>query len=267
MENPWPGGFARPGVASGGTFGFVRGLPDGIAACLFDVDGVLTDTAALHKSAWQQTFDAFLHKRLGAGFAPFTDEDYIEHVDGRPRADGVRDFLAARGITLPEGHADDPQDADTVFGVGNRKNALLWSIIRSRGVRPYPGSVRYLQAMRDAGVPIGVVTSSANGAAVLDAAGLRPYVRAMIDGTVIAQRGLRGKPAPDSFLAGARALGVAPAEAAVFEDALAGVAAGRAGGFGFVVGVDRTDHADELREHGADVVVSSLAELLEERSW
>jgi beta-phosphoglucomutase family hydrolase len=238
----------------------VTGLPDGIRACLFDLDGVLTSSAELHEAAWKQTFDAFLQQRGGA---PFTENDYIEYVDGRPRADGVRAFLTSRNITLPEGTPQDPPTADTVNGVGNRKNELLLSVIAERGVTPYPGSVRYLQAARDAGLSIGVVTSSANGAAVLDAANLSRFVQARIDGVVIAERGLRGKPAPDSFLAGASALGVDPSAAAVFEDALAGVEAGRAGGFGYVVGVDRTHHAEALREHGADVVVSDLAELIE----
>jgi beta-phosphoglucomutase family hydrolase len=241
----------------------VTGVPAAISACLFDLDGVLTSTAELHMSAWKQTFDAFLEQRDGADFEPFTNRDYFEHVDGRPRFDGVRDFLASRGISLPEGTLDDPPAATTVHGVGNRKNELLMAIIERRGITPYPGSVCYLRTIRDAGLSIGVVTSSANGAAVLDAAGLTPFVEARIDGQVIAERGLRGKPEPDSFLAGAQALGVDPSAAAVFEDALAGVQAGRAGGFGWVVGVDRTHHADELRAHGADVVVSDLSELVE----
>lgn len=242
------------------------GLPDGIQACLFDLDGVLTSTAELHMAAWKQTFDEYLKQRQGTDFSPFTEDDYLEHVDGRPRADGVRDFLTSRGIHLPDGTPDDPPTADTVWGVGNRKNALLQRVIQERGVHPYPGSVRYLEAVRRAGLAIAVVTSSANGKAVLDAAELTRFVRARVDGQVIAERDLRGKPAPDSFLAGAEALGVRPAEAAVFEDALAGVQAGKAGGFGCVVGVDRADHAEELRAHGADVVVQDLAELLEDTS-
>ncbi|MTD57261.1 HAD family hydrolase [Amycolatopsis pithecellobii] len=238
------------------------GLPEGISACLFDLDGVLTGTAALHREAWKQTFDAFLRERDGDGFRPFTDADYIQHVDGRPRADGVREFLASRGITLPEGDPDDPPGRATVNGVGNRKNALVLHIIDERGVDPYPGSVRYLEEAEKAGIAIAVVTSSANGAAVLEAANLTRFVRARIDGLVIRRDGLRGKPAPDSFLAGAKALGVEPARAAVFEDALAGVEAGRAGSFGYVVGVNRADQADELRAHGADVVVDDLADLL-----
>jgi beta-phosphoglucomutase family hydrolase len=241
----------------------VIGLPENIKAILFDLDGVLTGTADLHRAAWRATFDELLRERDGAGFVPFTDRDYADHVDGRPRADGVRTFLESRGIHLPEGTPDDPPSAMTVNGVGNRKNDLVREIIAERGVSPYPGSVRYLHAARDAGLPIAVVTSSANGAAVLAAANLMPMIDVLVDGLVLAEQHLRGKPAPDSFLAGAKALGVAPANSAVFEDALAGVAAGRAGGFGFVVGVNRADQADALRGHGADVVVDDLADLLD----
>jgi len=235
------------------------GLPVPVTACLFDLDGVLTSTAVLHRAAWKETFDALLRKRA---VAEFTEQDYLAHVDGRPRYDGVREFLASRGITLPEGGPDDSPDAATVHGVGNRKNVLLLDLMDRGGVTAYPGSARYLQAVADAGVAIGVVTSSANGAAVLDATGLARFVQARIDGVVLQRDGLRGKPAPDSFLAGARALGVPPSAAAVFEDALAGVEAGRAGAFGCVVGVDRTGQAVALREHGADLVVTDLADLL-----
>lgn len=238
------------------------GLPDHIRAALFDLDGVLTGTAVLHREAWRATFDEFLRQRDPAHFSGFTDRDYAEHVDGRPRADGVREFLASRGITLAEGTPEDPPAAETVHGVGNRKNELVRKIIEERGVDPFPGSRRYLEAARDAGLGIAVVTSSANGATVLASAGLTPFIQALVDGLVITRDGLRGKPAPDSFLAGARALDVDPAEAAVFEDALAGVRAGRAGGFGYVVGVDRVGQADELRAEGADVVVTDLSELL-----
>jgi beta-phosphoglucomutase family hydrolase len=242
------------------------GLPDHVSALLFDLDGVLTGTAELHREAWKQTFDEFLRKRDGENFKPFTDHDYVAHVDGRPRADGVREFLLSRDISLLEGESDDGPDAETVNGLGNRKNELVLRIIDDRGVNPYPGSVRYLQAAKDAGLKIGVVTSSANGAKVLDAADLTKFVETRIDGLVLKRDNLRGKPAPDSFLAGAKALGVAPANAAVFEDALAGVEAGRAGDFGYVVGVNRADQADDLRTHGADVVVDDLAELLEEKA-
>lgn len=242
------------------------GLPDTIRAVLFDLDGVLTGTADLHRAAWKAMFDEFLRQRDGDAFVPFSDRDYADHVDGRPRADGVREFLASRGIVLPGGKPDDPPGAETVNGVGNRKNELVQKLITEKGVAPYPGSVRYLDAARDAGLPIGVVTSSANGAAVLAAADLTPYVRVLVDGVRLAREHLHGKPAPDSFLAGARELGVSPSHAAVFEDALAGVQAGRAGEFGFVVGVNRADQADALRAHGADVVVDDLAELLEDRA-
>ncbi|QFZ18097.1 beta-phosphoglucomutase family hydrolase [Saccharothrix syringae] len=235
------------------------GLPDAITACLFDLDGVLTSTAVLHRRAWKRTFDAFLTPR---GEPPFTESDYVQYVDGRPRYDGVRAFLASRRITLPEGTPADPPDADTVHGVGNRKNELIEAIIRDEGVTPYPGTVRYLEAVRGRGLAIGVVTSSANARKVLDAAGLSRFATALVDGVVIIRDGLRGKPAPDSFLAGARELGVPPAHAAVFEDALAGVQAGRAGDFGYVVGVDRANQREALRAHGADVVVEDLAELL-----
>jgi beta-phosphoglucomutase family hydrolase len=241
----------------------VLGLPEPITACLFDLDGVLTTTALVHMAAWKQTFDEFLQARDGSGYQPFSQHDYDQHVDGRPRADGVREFLHSRGIALPEGSADDQSDAQTVNGVGNRKNDLLLELIKERGVTAYPGSVRYLEAARDAGLAIGVVTASQNAEAVLAAANLSQFVQARIDGVVVADQGLRGKPAPDSYLAGARALGVEPAQAAVFEDALAGVEAGRAGRFRFVVGVDRAGQAEALRQHGADVVVTDLAQLLD----
>lgn len=240
------------------------GLPDHVTACLFDLDGVLTGTAELHRAAWKETFDALLRARDGVDFAPFTEADYNSYVDGRPRFDGVRAFLASRAITLPEGGPDDPTSADTVHGVGNRKNMRVQEIIAQRGVNPYPGSVRYLEAARQAGIRIAVVTSSANGEAVLEAADLTEYVEARIDGVTIAERNLKGKPAPDSFLAGADALGVDRTNAAVFEDALSGVQAGKTGGFGYVVGVDRVGQADALQAHGADIVVTDLAELLDE---
>ncbi|GAA1276069.1 beta-phosphoglucomutase family hydrolase [Saccharothrix xinjiangensis] len=235
------------------------GLPDAVSACLFDLDGVLTSTAVLHRRAWRRTFDDFLAPR---GQAPFTELDYVRFVDGRPRYDGVREFLASRGVTIPEGAPDDPPDTDTVHGVGNRKNELLEEVIRQEGVAPYPGTVRYLEAARARGLDIGVVTSSANARKVLDAADLSRFAQALVDGVVISRDGLRGKPTPDSFLVGARELGVAPEHAAVFEDALSGVQAGRSGGFGFVVGVDRAGQRDALLAHGADVVVDDLAELL-----
>src|SRR3954468_18927542 len=242
----------------------MTGLPETITACLFDLDGVLTGTAVLHSQAWKRTFDEFLRARDGADFREFTDQDYATYVDGRPRADGVREFLRSRGIELPEGTPDDAPDAPTVNGVGNRKNELVLKIIEERGVNPYPGSIRYLEAVKAAGLRIAVVTSSANGAKVLDAGDLSKYVEPRVDALTIREQHLKGKPAPDSFLAGAAALGVEPAHAAVFEDAQSGVQAGKAGGFGYVVGVNRANQADQLRAHGADIVVDDLADLLED---
>ncbi len=239
------------------------GLPDAIRACLFDLDGVLTDTAAVHAAAWKQTFDEFLRKRDGAGFQPFDlHADYDEYVDGEPREDGVRSFLASRGITVPEGTPSESPDSATVHGIGNRKNDDVMKRIERDGVRVFPGSVRYLQAVQEAGLRRIVVSSSANTALVLHVTGLDRYIEGRIDGVTLAERHIAGKPKPDSYLAGAELAGVAPAQAAVFEDALAGVAAGRAGNFGYVVGVDRVGQADQLTAHGADVVVTDLADLL-----
>lgn len=237
------------------------GLPEKISTCLFDLDGVLTDTASVHRAAWKETFDPLLAKR---GLPEFTEEDYDDYVDGKPRADGVRDFLASRDITLDEGDADDGPDADTVYGVGNRKNELLLARIHRDGVRVYEGSRRYLEAARDAGLRRAVVSSSANTADVLHVTGLEDLVEGRVDGRTISEQGLRGKPAPDSFLAGAGLFGVSPDSAVVFEDALAGVQAGRDGRFGFVVGVNRLDaaHAKGLSEHGADTVVHDLGDLI-----
>jgi beta-phosphoglucomutase family hydrolase len=246
----------------------VLGLPNGVTAGLFDLDGVLTNTAAVHDKAWKQMFDAFLWEwaeRTGEPFLPFDPvADYATYVDGKPRPDGVRDFLASRGITLPEGDPGDGPEMETVNGLGNRKNQALLRRIREEGVEVFEGSRRYLEAARDAGLRRVVVSSSANTAEILAVTGLAALVEGWIDGLAIAAQGLRGKPAPDTFLAGARCGGVEPGQAAVFEDAFAGVAAGRAGGFRFVVGVDRTGHADALRAHGADVVVGDLADLLED---
>jgi beta-phosphoglucomutase family hydrolase len=245
----------------------VLGLPERVTAGLFDLDGVLTDTAAAHDKAWKQMFDAFLRERAERTGEPFVAfdpvTDYGTYVDGKPRADGVRGFLASRGITLPEGSPGDGPDLETVNGLGNRKNQALLRRIHQEGVEVFEGSRRYLEAARDAGLRRVVVSSSANTAEVLRVTGLAALVEGWIDGLAIADQGLKGKPAPDSFLAGARCAGVEPAQAAVFEDALAGVAAGRAGRFGFVVGVDRVGHADALRAHGADVVVTDLAQLLD----
>jgi beta-phosphoglucomutase family hydrolase len=245
----------------------VIGLPDGVRGCLFDLDGVLTKTAKVHDAAWKQMFDGFLREQARQGGKPFVPfdpvRDYDEYVDGKPRAEGTRSFLASRGIELPEGSEDDPADAQTVHGLGNRKNEIVLARIRADGVEAYEGSVRYVRAARDAGLRRAVVSSSANCRDVLVAAGIEDLFEARIDGVVAEREHLRGKPAPDTFLAGARALRLPPGEAAVFEDALAGVAAGRAGAFGYVVGVDRAGQADALREHGADVVVSDLADLLD----
>jgi beta-phosphoglucomutase family hydrolase len=243
----------------------VLGLPDDIRACLFDLDGVLTQTAKVHQAAWKRTFDEFLRSRDPAA-AEFTPADYNLYVDGKPREDGVRDFLASRGITLPEGSGADPADATTVAGVASRKNELLLRELEEHGVVVYEGSMRYLRAVKDAGLATAVVTASANGEQVIAAGGFADLIDARVDGLVAKREGLRGKPSPDGFLAGARLLGVPPAQAAVFEDALAGVAAGRAGDFGFVVGVDRVGQADALRERGADVVVEDLAQLMGERA-
>lgn len=243
------------------------GLPDTIRACLFDLDGVLTQTALVHAGAWKEMLDGFLREhaaRSGEPFVPFDPvEDYARYVDGMPRADGVRTFLASRGITLPEGDPQDPPEAETVHGLGSRKNDLVVERIRELGVVVYGGSVRYLHAAREAGLACAVVSSSANTLTVLQTVELEECFDVRVDGVVAAERGLPGKPAPDTFLAAADALGVANTAAAVFEDALAGVQAGRAGGFGFVVGVDRAGQAEALLEHGADVVVKDLADLLD----
>ena len=237
------------------------GLPDTITACLFDMDGVLTDTASVHEAAWKATFDPIL---AAHGQGEFTESDYDDYVDGKPRLDGVRDFLKARGVDLPEGAEGDPADADTVHGVAERKNADLLRRIDRDGVTVFDGSRRYLQAAYIRGLRRVVVSSSANTKQVLASTHLDTLVEGEIDGIAIAARGLKGKPAPDSFLAGADLIGVDPAHAVVFEDATAGVQAGHDGGFGFVVGVNRLDdaHGAALTEHGADLVVTDLSELL-----
>ena len=243
------------------------GLPETIRVCLFDLDGVLTDTASVHSAAWKQTFDEFLERRDGEHFAPFTRDDYEEYVDGKPRADGVRDFLHSRQIRLPEGDPDDAPDATTVNGVGNRKNELLLKSIHTDGVEVYDGSRRYLRAARSAGLRRFVVSSSANTTDVLQVTGLAEFIEGQIDGNTLRENNIKGKPAPDSFLAGAALASTDPANAAVFEDAVAGVQAGSAGHFGFVVGVNRIDagHGADLETHGASVVVADLADLLDPR--
>lgn len=243
------------------------GLPPEVTACLFDLDGVLTRTATVHAAAWKETFDAFLRDRAaetGEPFVEFSSSDYDRYVDGRPRLAGTRTFLQSRGIDLPEGDPSDPPDARTVHGLSNRKNQMVLDLLEAGKVQVYEGSVRYVRAVRDAGLRTAVVSSSANTAQVLAAAGIADLFEARVDGLVAIERGLEGKPAPDTFLAGAEALGASPDRAVVFEDALAGVEAGRAGAFALVVGVDRVGQADQLKSHGADVVVQDLSELLEE---
>jgi beta-phosphoglucomutase family hydrolase len=241
-------------------------LPSSVRGCLFDLDGVLTRTATVHAAAWKQAFDEFLRARseeTGVPFVPFdAAHDYDQYVDGKRRDDGTRSFLSSRHIELPEGTPDDPPDARTVHGLSNRKNILVLERIAASGVEVFEGSVRYVRAVRDAGLRRAVVSSSANTLQVLEAAGIAGLFEARIDGVVARDRHLAGKPAPDMFLAGAEALSLRPDESVVFEDALAGVAAGRAGGFACVVGVDRAGQADELRANGATIVVKDLAELL-----
>jgi beta-phosphoglucomutase family hydrolase len=244
-------------------------LPDRITTCLFDLDGVLTQTARVHARAWKEMFDDFLRdwaERTGEPFHPFDrPTDYDEYVDGKPRLDGVHSFLESRGINLPMGSPTDPPEAETVHALGTRKNDLVLELIREQGVEPYEGSVRFVEAARDQGLRRAVVSSSTNCRDVLIAAGIDDLFEVRIDGVVAEREHLAGKPAPDTFLAGARRLGAEPADAAVFEDALAGVEAGRAGAFGWTVGVDRTGQAEALRRRGADVVVQDLGELLERR--
>ncbi|HUG15299.1 MAG TPA: beta-phosphoglucomutase family hydrolase [Thermomicrobiales bacterium] len=244
-------------------------LPDGISACLFDLDGVLTRTEKVHAAAWKEMFDAFLLERstlVSEPFVPFDiATDYVQHVDGKLRQDGVRAFLTSRGIVLPEGVSSDPPSAQTVHGLGTRKNDLVLDLIRRRGVEVYESSVRFVEAARDAGLRRAVVSASRNCRGVLIAAGIEHLFEARVDGVVASEAGLPGKPAPDTYLAAAAALETEPAHCAVFEDAVAGVAAGRAGAFGWVVGVDRAGQADALLNHGADIVVRDLAELLEEQ--
>jgi beta-phosphoglucomutase family hydrolase len=241
-------------------------LPPNVAACLFDLDGVLTDTASVHARTWKTMFDPFLRARArrdGVAFVPFDAvADYDEYVDGKERLDGIRSFLASRRIELPEGTADDPPGADTIGGLGNRKNELVLATIHRDGIAAFDGSVRFVRAVRDVGLRRAVVSASANCREVLEAAGIADLFEVRVDGIVAERERLRGKPAPDTYLRAAAELDTEPAAAAVFEDALAGVEAGRAGGFGLVVGVDRVGQADALRERGADVVVSDLAELL-----
>jgi beta-phosphoglucomutase family hydrolase len=257
-------------MSSPGTGPTAVGLPARVSACLFDLDGVLTDTASVHAAAWKEMFDGYLRERseqLGEPFVPFDlARDYPAYVDGKRRPDGTRSFLASRDIVLPEGTPDDPADAETVNGLGTRKNNLVHKHIATDGVTVFPGTVEYLEAVQAAGLRIAVVSSSANTEEVLRVTGLARFVETRIDAQVAISRHLKGKPAPDTFLAGAAEFGVGPDQAVVFEDAIVGVEAGRAGAFALVVGVDRIGHAQALRDHGADTVVTDLAELIEGRS-
>jgi len=243
------------------------GLPANVRALLFDLDGVLTRTSTVHAAAWKEMFDGYLRERserLGEPFVEFDAvEEYAKYVDGKPRQEGTKSFLTSRGIELPMGAPDDPPSAETVYGLGNRKNEIVHRRIRTDGVELYDGSVRYLRAARAAGLRTAVVSSSANTRDILLATGLESLFEARVDAQVAVHEHLAGKPAPDTFLHGAAALETPAQDAVVFEDAVAGVEAGRAGGFGLVVGVDRLGQADRLRQHGADIVVSDLEDLLE----
>jgi beta-phosphoglucomutase family hydrolase len=233
------------------------GLPSGTRACLFDMDGVLTQTAKVHATAWKQMFDDYLRersRRLGEAFQPFERSDYTRYVDGKLRVDGAKAFLASRGITLPD---------DEVASIAERKDDLMTEYLRTNHVETYEGSVRFVEAVRQAGLRTAVVSASKHCKEVLESAGIEALFDARIDGVVAAAEHLPGKPAPDTFIAAAHAVGVEPPEAAVFEDAIAGVDAGRAGHFGFVVGVDRLGQAAELRRHGANVVVTDLGTMLD----
>lgn len=244
-------------------------LPAGISACLFDLDGVLTQTAKVHAAAWKRMFDAFLAQwaqRTGDPYRPFElPSDYVRYVDGKLRADGVRSFLASRSIVLPEGSPDDPPSADTIIGLGTRKNDMVLDLIRSQGVDVYAGSVHFLEVARASGQRTAVVSASKNCREVLVSVGIEDLFEVRVDGLVAERDHLAGKPAPDMFLAAAATLGVPASACAVFEDAVAGVEAGRAGSFGWVVGVDRGGNADGLAAAGSDIVVGDLSELLEAR--
>jgi HAD superfamily hydrolase (TIGR01509 family) len=268
---------ARPRPGSGGAalargpgaaVASAIGLPGRVQACLFDLDGVLTETAKVHAMAWKEMFDACLRAHACQVGGPFAASgpasDYDACVDGKPRADGTRSLPGSHGIMLPEGGPDDPPGAETVRGLGGWKNRVVLRRIRQDGVQAYDGPVRYVRAVRDAGLRRAMVSSSTNCAGVLAAAGLEALFGERVEGLTVKPNHLAGKPASVMFLAAARAFGAGPADAAVFEDPLTGVAAGRAGGFGFVAGAGQAGHASELQAHGADVVVAGLAELPEE---
>jgi len=241
------------------------GLPDGVTACLFDMDGVVTKTALVHSAAWKEMFDDFLRqhaKDTGTEFVPFDSHDYDTYVDGKPRLDGTRSFLESRDIKLPEGSGDDPAGKATINGLSNKKNELVLAVLARDGVQVYEDTITYIQTVRAGGLATAIVSSSANTQQVLDSAGIAGLFDVRVDGQIAKERGLRGKPAPDTFLAAAQELHVPASQAVVFEDAVAGVEAGHAGHFAFVVGVDRVGHAAELRQHGADVAVQDVASLL-----
>jgi trehalose 6-phosphate phosphatase len=234
-------------------------------AVLFDLDGVLTKTAAVHEAAWKSMFDEYLREhaeREHTKFQPFTDDDYLRYVDGRPRTDGVTAFLSSRSITLPEGAPGDGPEQPTAWGLGNRKNAAFQHVLAEKGVEPYDDGVALLRGVRAAGIRSAVVSSSENTAAVLKAAGIYDLFDARVDGTTVERLGLAGKPAPDEYLEAAKELSVTPARAVVVEDAISGVQSGRAGGFGLVVGANRRDDGDALLAGGAHVAVTDLASLL-----
>jgi beta-phosphoglucomutase family hydrolase len=245
------------------------GLPAGTTACLFDMDGVVTQTALVHAAAWKDMFDKFLRQRAeqsGEKFVPFdSSKDYGDYVDGKPRLDGTRSFLESRDIHLPEGSPDDKPGTATIYGLSNEKNDLVIEKIKTDGVKVYDDTIKYIKAVRAGGLHTAIVSSSANTVDVLKSAGISDLFDTRVDAQVAKKENLKGKPAPDTFLAAAKNLDVAPGHAAVFEDALAGVEAGHAGHFALTVGVDRVGdgHGDALRQHGADVVVTDVASLLD----
>lgn len=240
--------------------------PEDFDACLFDLDGVVTKTAAVHAKAWKRMFDEFLKARAehdATDFVPFDiGSDYPEYVDGKPRYDGVRDFLKSRGIELPQGSPDDPPTAESICGLGNRKNTAFKAALKEEGVETYDGSLALIRHLRDVGIKTALVSSSANAKIILESCGITDLFDTIVDGHAVEDEGLAGKPAPDTYLRAAELLDTPPARAVVFEDAISGVQSGHAGHFGLVVGVDRVDHADELRVNGADVVSDDLAELI-----
>jgi len=257
---------AKYAGAKAGKGEVVLGLPEQTRATLFDLDGVLTDTASMHKKAWQTMFDDVLRERARRTDEPFVafdvDADYLKYVDGKKREDGVRSFLASRGIELPDGSPSDGPAAGSIFGLGNRKNKLFQQVLHTDGVTVFDGSRRYLEAAVSAGLGTAVVSSSANTREVLELTGLDKFVQHRVDGVTMREQNIAGKPAPDSFLHAAQLLGITPAQGVVFEDALSGVEAAHAGKFGYVVGVDRVGQTEALRRNGADVVVTDLADLM-----